>query len=65
MGCRGEGCVLRVPLLNDAAIALEATGHTQAAVVLLREAIQLDPTNEQSVGNLALYLRDLGGGEVR
>ncbi len=58
--CRGEGCVLRVPLLNDAAIALEATGSTQEAVVLLREAIQLDPTNEQSVGNLALYLRDLG-----
>ena len=58
--CRGEGCVLRVPLLNDAAVALEATGNTQEAVVLLREAIQLDPTNEQSVGNLALYLRDLG-----
>ena len=52
--------MLRVPLLNDAAIALEATGNTQAAVVLLREAVQLDPTNEQSVGNLALYLRDLG-----
>ena len=52
--------MLRVPLLNDAAIALEATGSTQAAVVLLREAVQLDPTNEQSVGNLALYLRDLG-----
>ena len=50
----------RVPLLNDAAIALEATGKTQAAVALLREAVQLDPTNEQSIGNLALYLRDLG-----
>ena len=53
--------MLRVPLLNDAAaVALEATGSTQAAVVLLREAVQLDPINEQSVGNLALYLRDLG-----
>ena len=60
MTCAGDGCVLRVPLLNDAAVALEATGSTEEAVQLLREAVRLDPLNDQAIGNLALYLRDLG-----